>query len=76
MPIAGARYLALCAASAAADAQRRFAADNAAIADRLDGAEHGDLAAVYRDTARRHEEDAERIEASEYAAAVPGDPES
>ena len=45
----------------AAAAQRVFAADNDAIADRLDAAGHGDLAAVYRDTAREHRDCAARI---------------
>jgi len=49
------------ARESAADAQRRYAQDNDATADRLDAAGHGDLASVYRDTAGRHRQCAERI---------------
>ena len=43
-----------------ADAQRRFARENDAIAERLADAGHVGLAAVYRDAAREHEACAER----------------
>ena len=46
----------------AARAQRRFAADNAAIADGLADGSFGGLAAVYRESARRHAAQADRLE--------------
>ncbi len=45
-----------------AAAQRRFAGENAAIADRLDAGGFGGLAAVYRESARRHAEQADKLD--------------
>lgn len=44
-----------------AEAQRRFAAENDAIADRLADAGHADIAAVYRDAAREYATAASRL---------------
>ena len=44
-----------------AEAQRRFAAENDAIADRLADAGHAGVAAVYREAAREHEACAGRL---------------
>ena len=46
----------------AATAQWRFASENAAIADRLDAGGFGGLAAVYRESARRHADQADRLD--------------
>lgn len=46
----------------AADLQRRYAVDNDEIANRLDEAGHGEIAAVYRDTALRHRKAAAELD--------------
>lgn len=45
-----------------AAAQRRFAAENAATADRLEAGGFGWLATVYREAAREHEATARRLD--------------
>ena len=50
------------APESATAALRRSARDNATSADRLEVAGHGELAAVYRETACAHEAAAERVE--------------
>ena len=46
----------------AAQAQRRFAGENAAIADRLDAGGFAALASIYREAAREHEATARRLD--------------